>query len=390
VIRQYWKLAVESEVRYRDEREYVDHFTELLRTAVRDRLRMRRLSVSMSGGLDSSAIAATAKSILSQGAEPFDLRAHTMVLDRIVPDEERRFAGLVAERLGIPIEFLAADDYPPFAAPAEVAHELPEPGESTYRSLELEFYTRIAATGRVVLSGMDADAFLGEHTLDYFAALVRRRRLGTLADAMARYVLRFRRRPPLGVRRMSRALLESEPPAPALPVWLNPGLAERLQLRERLALRSRRPPAGDSLRPRSLRTSGTTVWTTVFGRGDAESTRQPLEFRYPFADVRLARYLLAVPVVPWCTDKTLLRESLRGTVPEEVRQRRKTPLAIDPLRPSLREADPRVVDRFEPAASLGRYVDRRAVPAITGETGDDVYVNLRPLCLSRWLDRQAG
>jgi len=100
------------------------------------------------------------------------------------------------------------------------------------------------------------------------------------------------------------------------------------------------------------------------------------------------RFLLAIPVVPWCTDKALLRESLKGVVPEEVRRRRKTPLAIDPLRPALRVADPAALDRFEPARSLDRYVERRAVPAITGETGDDVYVNLRPLCLSRWLNRQ--
>jgi hypothetical protein len=65
-------------------------------------------------------------------------------------------------------------------------------------------------------------------------------------------------------------------------------------------------------------------------------------------------------------------------------------MAIDPLRPALRNADPSVVDRFEAAAPLGRYVQRRAVPPITGETGDDVYENLRPLCLSRWLDRQAA
>jgi asparagine synthase (glutamine-hydrolysing) len=311
-----------------------------------------------------------------------------MVLDEAVPDEERHYAGLVADRLGIPIDFFVADDYAPFPLPAEVPHELPEPGDSTFRTLELDFYARLASTGRVVLSGMDADAFLAEQTLDYFAALIRRRRLGALAKAMGQYARTFRRRPPVGVRRMIGALQKGNDPS--LPPWLSSDLARRLQLQERARDTARRPPVGTALRPRPVRASGTTMWTTVFGRGDAECTRQPLEFRYPFADVRLVRYLLAVPVVPWCTDKTLLRESLRGLVPESVRLRRKTPMAIDPLRPALRNADPSVVDRFEAAAPLGRYVQRRAVPPITGETGDDVYENLRPLCLSRWLDRQAA
>jgi asparagine synthase (glutamine-hydrolysing) len=386
VIRQYWKLTVEAELRYRDRQEYVDQFNHLFRAAVGDRLRTRQLSVSMSGGLDSSAIAAMAKSVLAGDGRPFEVRAHTMVLDEAVPDEERHYAGLVANRLGIPIDYFAADDYAPFPSAGEVPHELPEPGDSTFRTLDLDFSARIASTGRVVLSGMDADAFLGEHTLDYFAALIRRRRLGSLAKAMGQYAVSFRRRPPLGIRRMLGALQKSNDPS--LPPWLASDFARNLHLQERAREVFRRPPMGNALRPRPVRTSATTLWTTVFGRGDAECTRQPLEYRYPFADVRLVRYLLAVPVVPWCTDKTLLREALKGLVPESVRRRRKTPLAIDPLLPALRHADPSVVDRFEPAAPLARYVERRAVPRITGETSDDVYVNLRPLCLSRWLDRQ--
>jgi hypothetical protein len=139
-----------------------------------------------------------------------------------------------------------------------------------------------------------------------------------------------------------------------------------------------------------MRTSMTTLWTTVFDRNDCETTRQPLEFRYPFADVRLVRYLLAIPVVPWCTDKALLREAMRGVLPEEVRRRRKTPLAVDPLGPALRRPEAEWMDRFDPAPALGRYVNRRVVPAITGESGDDVRMNVRPLCLSRWLQRISG
>jgi len=237
-------------LRYRDRREYVEQFNLLFKMAVRDRLRTRRVSVSMSGGLDSPAIAAAANTLLADDSRPYALRAHTMVLDRLVQDEERRYAGLVAERLGIPIDYFVADDYPPFAAASHVPHELPEPGDSTFRTLELDFYARIASTGRVVLSGMDADAFLGERTLEYFAALLRRRRIGALAAAMGQYALVFRRRPPLGIRQMAGALRKRN--QPSLPPWLASGLIEALGLHARTneVSRSRRSTFGAALRPR--------------------------------------------------------------------------------------------------------------------------------------------
>ena len=57
-----------------------------------------------------------------------------------------------------------------------------------------------------------------------------------------------------------------------------------------------------------------------------------MEVRYPFCDVRLVNYLLAIPVLPWRLHKELLRVALRGQVPETVCRRPKTPLSRDPFR----------------------------------------------------------
>ena len=56
-----------------------------------------------------------AKSILAQRGDAFELQAHTSVYDRLIPDQERYFSGLVATALDIPIHYLVADDYPLFA-----------------------------------------------------------------------------------------------------------------------------------------------------------------------------------------------------------------------------------------------------------------------------------
>jgi len=59
--RCFWTPTVKREIRFREQREYVERFDELLTTAVKDRLRTDRVSISMSGGLDSTSLAAIAR-----------------------------------------------------------------------------------------------------------------------------------------------------------------------------------------------------------------------------------------------------------------------------------------------------------------------------------------
>src|SRR6202023_2555541 len=84
--------------------DLVDRFKELLEKAVDDRLRTKKIAVFMSGGLDSSTLAATACKILRRRSPDSEVRAFTTVLDRI-DGNERHYASLVAERLRIPIHF---------------------------------------------------------------------------------------------------------------------------------------------------------------------------------------------------------------------------------------------------------------------------------------------
>ena len=91
--------------------EYVERFRELLTQAVADRLRTDRLSTQLSGGLDSTSIAAIAQRLLTAAGTPFDLRAFTLVSERLIADEEGKYARMVAEATGIPTEYLPVDDY---------------------------------------------------------------------------------------------------------------------------------------------------------------------------------------------------------------------------------------------------------------------------------------
>ena len=75
----------------------MEHFQALLREAVADRLRCDRAGVWMSGGMDSSTVAATARGL---SGTPTEIRAYTMVYDSLIPDIERNHAQQVADFLG--------------------------------------------------------------------------------------------------------------------------------------------------------------------------------------------------------------------------------------------------------------------------------------------------
>src|SRR4029078_6297443 len=111
-----------------------------------DRLPATPVGISMSGGLDSPMLAASAR---SAGPESCELQAHTIVYDHVIPDEERKFAGLVARALDIPIHFFAADSYAPFERWDQPEQQSPEPANVSFQALAMDFCAQIAAHGRV-------------------------------------------------------------------------------------------------------------------------------------------------------------------------------------------------------------------------------------------------
>jgi asparagine synthase (glutamine-hydrolysing) len=133
------------------------------------------------------------------------------------------------------------------------------------------------------------------------------------------------------------------------------------------------------------------LWPTMFEGFDPGATRIPLEVRQPFFDLRLVSFLLALPTLPWCSDKELLREAARGVLPDSVRLRRKSPLLADPLIALLQQKESAWVDSFEGVPALEPYVERRRIPKVFGRKNIwNGWIHLRPLSLNFWLRSQAS
>jgi len=94
------------------------------------------------------------------------------------------------------------------------------------------------------------------------------------------------------------------------------------------------------------------------------------------------RYMLALPPMPWCRNKLILRRSMRSSLPGKVLRRRKAPLADNP---DLKRVQAAGFPQLVPSAELSRYVNPRKVPTAP-RTAVELRAALRPLGLSYWLN----
>jgi len=172
--RCYWKPGVKNEVRFRKRQSYIERFEELLTAAVKDRVRGDRVSISMSGGLDSTSLAAVARELLPQ---PEAVKAFSTVYDNLIPDEERHYSTLAASHLRIPIQHLNADRYSLFEERRPGDLDAPEPFLLGPLAGQFNDLLRMmAAHGRVALSGYDGDALMNDSRRAYVKSVVTRRR----------------------------------------------------------------------------------------------------------------------------------------------------------------------------------------------------------------------
>lgn len=379
---RYWMLPTELGVRYRDQRDYVAQFRLLLDQAIADRLRTAKVGVAMSGGLDSTAIAAIAQTHL---AGPANVRAHAMVYDRLIPDEERHFASAAARHIGIPIDFIAGDGYHLYEAQRRGIPTLADPLHEPLIAAYLDGAGLAASHSRVALTGWDGDALLNESPKPYFRSLIKDGRYRLAAMEIARYARRERRILPRGLWRSNLGTAQAE----TVPAWISKDLADRFDLAERVHHHHTRSDAPHPVRPYAYRVLRSLARDPMFFETyDPAFTGSLVEYRHPLLDLRLIEFCLSLPPLPWCVRKEVLRQAASGLLPEEVRMRPKTPLAGWPVPELLRQPDSSWARSFKPDARLAPYVAGAIIPESSGIRQRDplhTWADLRPLSLHFWL-----
>lgn len=385
-VRRYWTLPISEPLYHHQPGECVEQFQWLLDRAVADRVRADNVGVLMSGGLDSTSVAASALRTLATNGTGGGLHAYTDVFEKLIPHEERRYATLVAEALKIPIEFHVSDDVPSRRDQKHLDEDWPEPVHAPLSDGGMSQLRQVATSNRIALTGFGGDPALSCFLSVHFSKLFKSGQIvRALTDAM-RYLATESRVSRLYLRRRWQKWFPSRDQTPCYPGWLNEDLEKRLNLRERWKAFVSGPAVNGTSRRTAYEAMIDPAWPSLFEGYDAGVTGVLLEVHHPFFDLRLVNFLLALPALPWCSDKQLLREAGRDVLPEAVRLRRKSPLRADPLIALLQQRESAWVDSFVPVPELARYVVRERIPRVSEEKNAwAAWTHLRPLSLNFWL-----
>ena len=377
---RYWSMPIDEPLSYKRPGDYIDQFHDLLRNSVGDRLRTRQIWVFMSGGMDSPTLAAMARDLIRERFATFDLRALTNV-DSFVPDEAR-FAHAAAEHLGMPIH------YRPWTQNADsrweqIPFSIPEPDPHAWMvPAEGNFWRAMESHSRVFFFGEGPDNALRCDWKPYLSYLSRKRNYRQLLRSIIPTLLAEKRPPFWGriSRRFERGALRAKNGGLTYPEWFNASFESRLDLRARWTGFRSDVASVHPYRPAAYKSLQIPLWQAMFESFDPGVTKNLFEVRHPFVDIRLLRFLLAVPSLPWCRSKYLLRKAMRDRLPPELLWRRKAIVHGYPMQEFLMKLCP---PEFAVSREISAFIDPRRFPAVP--VRHDVESNLRVRSLNHWL-----
>lgn len=300
----------------------------------------------LSGGLDSSVVTAlSCEALAGTGATlntfSFDFTGNDahFAANSFQPERDRPYVEELLPTLPVRHTYLSCDEraLPDLLYDAMVAKDLP--GMADVDASLLHFCRLVKKSNKVALTGECADEIFGGYPWFYREELTR-------ADGF-----------PWAHDMTPRTMLLREDVARSLDL---PAYA-RMRYEESLAQMPRLP--GEDARAERQREIQwlNLQWfmPTLLARMDRTSMASGLEARVPFADHRIVEYLWNVPFsmkMRGGVEKSLLREAMRGVLPEHILWRKKSPYpkTYDPLyaellRARLRDA---LADPASPLLSL--------------------------------------
>lgn len=326
---RYWQITPGELRDGADEREVFAEFRALLTDSVRLRLRSDvPVGSCLSGGLDSSAIVCLVRELLGDDA-PYN--TFTGCFPGTAADEWH-YARQVIDQTGV-ISHVNEPTVDRFLKdlPAFIWHnELPV-GSSSQFAQWCVFQLAKEQGVTVLLDGQGADEALGgyEQYFRFYVEALRERRdhkrlEQELPQIRARYPLALSP-PARSVRdrlpfRMRHLLSNRLGMGTSLLYGLKPAVARAIALENALPSKPGFNPLANALEQDSFGR----FLTTLLRYGDRNSMAHSREVRLPFCDHRIAEFVFSLPphlLMGEIQTKRLLRESMAGVLPEEIRTR---------------------------------------------------------------------
>jgi asparagine synthase (glutamine-hydrolysing) len=383
-VERFLALPIEELLYLKRTEEYLDAYLELLRQTVADRLPQLPTALYLSGGLDSASVCAIAAELAKKKSRPNTLKAFTVSWRALFDDPEPHFATITAKHLGLAHEIF--DD--PEVLPLEIPFSSPEPWGELFGGRARKQSIRVAQYSTVVLSGDGGDDVLNGQAWPYLQNLHERREWIQMIRTFGGFLLSHGCFPPLrgGFRARLRRVFLDEEPGGQFPNWISPELERKANLRQRFEELNRPPVREHPIHPAAYAALQSGYWSGFLETEDAGWTGVALETRAPLLDLRLLRFFLRLPPVPWCVDKTLVREALQPYLPKAISRRPKTAMVRDAVEATQTDRGWRPQYLKSPSAQIQSFVNWPAwCETLNSAKGLVSWDNLRPLSLEYWL-----
>jgi asparagine synthase (glutamine-hydrolysing) len=334
-ISQYWQVDTNSEIRYRSDDEYAEHFRDLFERATRCRLRGAGPTAALlSGGIDSASLVASASEIVRAESPLEKIELFSISFSGYPACDESEYVNALAATLGLEI---TSCPYDPAAACFDFQGKGQFP-DVLYNLSHLIYAPALDVMRqrgtRILLAGFGSDELLAsglEHLKEMFLRADLAGLLGALRHdstvyalpqsyLFAKYCLE-----PLVPRRI-RNLIANFPGRrrirqPNLEATRDlAGIAPEMNALSSPAPSFHQPGQGAIYRALfrgPSATAGSEVLNLFFPRFG-------IELRCPFLDRRLVEFAFAIPQDQrWRgrESKFVLRQSMKGRVPELIRAR---------------------------------------------------------------------
>jgi asparagine synthase (glutamine-hydrolysing) len=335
---QYWDIDPNHSIRYKTDEEYAEHFLSLFKEAVRARLRSHGpVGALLSGGLDSSSIVCIAQLLYQEKSVPSnEFETYSIVFDKF-PCDERSYIDEVVHKWD------AKTNYIPYEKNLSCVDF-----EQTCRYPDVEYLPTSLMIApalknaqqkeiRIMLDGIGGDDLLAVAP-DHLTDLMFQKKLRELMVQLQHDSALYSRSPcslflnyclkPLIPRPIKVPLKQLLEPfrGNGIPSWVNvtflkrAGIIDLMKSTQRFV---RFPTRAQQHIYEFLRLG----WNSNIALDVAEKFMAyfSIESRHPFFDRRLVEFSLAIPEEQrWHGEwtKTVLRNSMKGILPEPIRVRK--------------------------------------------------------------------
>ena len=403
-MRQYWDLDPSRTIDLESDSAYEQRFRELFETAVESRLRASSpVGTALSGGLDSSSIAVTAREILP-ASEPF----HTFsnVYEEAPSSDEREYIESISSTDSIQSHFIFDDGLGVLMDEDHIYDYYDQP---LYNTMQFAIRNRAKYVQQtdvdVILGGERGDITVsyGFELLPYlllhgrwyslYQKLLEMREVADMNPKSVFYNMALLPIVPDQLLQAKESLTGGEVPLSVNPT-LSPAFVKRTDIKSILEESVERSffPAKPRQRHRKELLSGSV--SSSFEERDLIHAAFGLEPRYPFADKRLVEFCLAIPpsqqlVNGWT--RSLLRRSVGDLLPEKVQWRPWKAYMNEAFWNALRNEEQKMENITRNSGPLTEYLDIDSIRECCkrfeqSPESEDARVLWRALSLSVWLE----